>query len=46
MTKALKGDIRAAATVLALLARVVPEQPASKSPTLVVRFVKPTQLDS
>jgi hypothetical protein len=40
MAKALKGDARAAATVLALHARVVLERPASKPETLVVRFVE------
>jgi hypothetical protein len=40
MAKALKGDTRAAAMVLALHARIVPEQPESKAKTLVVRFVE------
>ena len=39
MAKALKGDTRAVAAVLALHARVVPEQPEPKAKPLVVRFV-------
>ena len=39
MAKVLKGDTRAAATVLALHARVVPEQPEPKAKTFVVKFV-------